>query len=433
VRKTIRRWISVIALFGVLCVSRTARADTSFGAGSYDYTYATWGSSYTAYDYHYLGADSAWSRTVTAGATYPGAASPSIATVSWSLGSSEIDVTLDHLTAGYGSSSCTSYGYVFLHVDAPCSYSLSGQYAFASATPYPVTGRGFYYVIFSGGGATRLVSYQSSDASSGSTFPLGGSAGTVSNLLSGTLTGNLEPGDYSLFYEAQVVTYAPDFNLLPMSGQGGVRLTLGAPLDDPPDPPGGEATDTDGDGLTDAAEADLGSDPLDADTDDDGLSDGTEAALAVGTGCPNLLVADSDGDSLLDGAEVAIGTSPCDADTDDDGATDDVDPDPTVPGAPPDELAALAEDLADELTEMPTSSIDAPNAKAASGRLGSLVTRLRKAAKAIAEGDFETALELLESVRSRLDGLPNPEDWLLDSPERTELLHQIEALEALLD
>ncbi len=64
--------------------------------------------------------------------------------------------------------------------------------------------------------------------------------------------------------------------------------------------------DTDGDGLTDAQEAVLGTSPTDADSDDDGLSDGIE----VGTHGTNPLSADSDGDGMPDGFEVANGLDP---------------------------------------------------------------------------------------------------------------------------
>jgi thiol-disulfide isomerase/thioredoxin len=68
--------------------------------------------------------------------------------------------------------------------------------------------------------------------------------------------------------------------------------------------------DTDGDGLDDAAEIENGSDPLDSDSDDDGLSDGEEADL--GTDANN---ADSDGDSYPDALEVEIGSDPMDAES----------------------------------------------------------------------------------------------------------------------
>ena len=76
-------------------------------------------------------------------------------------------------------------------------------------------------------------------------------------------------------------------------------------------------TDTDGDGLGDGYEVAGGTNPLVADTDGDGLSDGLEAAY-----CSNPLVADTDGDGLLDGREAEIGTSPMRADTDGDGLSD---------------------------------------------------------------------------------------------------------------
>ena len=64
--------------------------------------------------------------------------------------------------------------------------------------------------------------------------------------------------------------------------------------------------DSDGDGLEDAIEAELGTDAFDLDTDDDELTDGDEYyVFATGTRNP-----DSDGDGVLDGAEVANGTDP---------------------------------------------------------------------------------------------------------------------------
>ncbi len=68
-------------------------------------------------------------------------------------------------------------------------------------------------------------------------------------------------------------------------------------------------TDDDGDGLSDAREAELGSDPLNADTDGDGLVDGLE--LKLGTA---LLYSDSDFDGITDGEEVEVGRDPLAAD-----------------------------------------------------------------------------------------------------------------------
>jgi hypothetical protein len=64
--------------------------------------------------------------------------------------------------------------------------------------------------------------------------------------------------------------------------------------------------DTDGDGLSDAEEGTLGTNPLKADTDDDGLTDFQE----VKTYLTNPDKADSDDDGYLDGAEVKSGYNP---------------------------------------------------------------------------------------------------------------------------
>ncbi len=75
--------------------------------------------------------------------------------------------------------------------------------------------------------------------------------------------------------------------------------------------------DTDGDGLSDALEDELNTNPLDSDTDDDGLLDNEE--IETGT---NPMYPDTDFDGILDGAEAAYGTNPLDWDTDDDGLAD---------------------------------------------------------------------------------------------------------------
>ena len=67
--------------------------------------------------------------------------------------------------------------------------------------------------------------------------------------------------------------------------------------------------DSDGDGLTNGEERDLGTDPDVADTDGDGVSDGEEVDLGI-----DPLVVDSDGDGYSDGDEVAEGSDPADED-----------------------------------------------------------------------------------------------------------------------
>ncbi len=85
--------------------------------------------------------------------------------------------------------------------------------------------------------------------------------------------------------------------------------------------------DSDGDGLTDQEELELGTNPFERDTDGDGLSDFDEVRK-YGTDPTNR---DTDGDGLLDGEEISRGTDPLNPDTDGDGIRDSEDPNPLVP------------------------------------------------------------------------------------------------------
>ena len=66
------------------------------------------------------------------------------------------------------------------------------------------------------------------------------------------------------------------------------------------------AFDSDGDGLTDVRERELGTDPFKADTDGDGVNDGLEVNV-YGT---NPLNVDTDGDGFPDGVEIGKGYNP---------------------------------------------------------------------------------------------------------------------------
>ncbi len=76
-------------------------------------------------------------------------------------------------------------------------------------------------------------------------------------------------------------------------------------------------SDSDGDGLSDCREEELGTDPDDADTDGDGLSDGEEVQRGT-----DPLKADTDGDGLDDAEEYELGLDPLAADSYGDGTLD---------------------------------------------------------------------------------------------------------------
>jgi len=77
-----------------------------------------------------------------------------------------------------------------------------------------------------------------------------------------------------------------------------------------------ESPDSDGDGLTDAEEAVLGTDPANIDSDGDTLTDGQEIELGT-----DPLLLDTDGDGLDDALDTGW-TDPTDIDSDGDGLTD---------------------------------------------------------------------------------------------------------------
>ncbi len=86
-----------------------------------------------------------------------------------------------------------------------------------------------------------------------------------------------------------------------------------------PAPPAG-LRDTDGDGLTDADELALGTNPAQADTDGDGYTDAQELQAGYDPQGPGKL--DGDRDGLADADEGLLGTDPRNADTDGDGYFD---------------------------------------------------------------------------------------------------------------
>ncbi len=232
--------------------------------------------------------------------------------------------------------------------------------------------------------------------------------------------------------------FAKDFNPLDGVFEAQNGLDFAFTLDLAPD------QDTDGDGLTDAQEAGLQTDPLNPDTDGDGLSDGdevmthmtsplhadtdgdglhdgTEITLQATLLCLSPTNPDSDGDSLSDGFELLmLGTSPCHMDTDGDGLPDDVDPIPYI-GLVVDAVLALDAETGG------AGVFDAPNSNAAQGRRGALANQFSAVLRMIEREQYVQALARLADLTVKID------DWLIDCEARDDLHQLVADLVVLLD
>ena len=110
----------------------------------------------------------------------------------------------------------------------------------------------------------------------------------------------------------------------------GVEVTNGTDPLNPCDPnPGSVYCDQDNDGVTNGQEANMGTDPLIADTDGDGINDGTEYFSGSDPLSPcspnaNFPTCDPDNDGLTNAQEATLGTNPFVSDTDSDGISDGV-------------------------------------------------------------------------------------------------------------
>ena len=70
--------------------------------------------------------------------------------------------------------------------------------------------------------------------------------------------------------------------------------------------------------------------------------------------------------------------------------------------------------------------IDAPNNNARQGRRNAMSNKLSSAANHVAHGNYQAAINELESLRQKLDGAPQPPDWMIPSAERNQLVADID-------
>lgn len=162
--------------------------------------------------------------------------------------------------------------------------------------------------------------------------------------------------------------------------------------------------------------------------DGDGLNDAEE----LGIYRTNPKNADTDGDGLSDGMEVQLGTNPVKRDSDGDGVFDWEDPTPLVPGAPGSRIVMALQDLAAEVRRLPLSLFDAKDGRAAATLRTAVRDELMRAAKKMAAGDRHGAIETLRSLHKRINGEAPPPVWMLDGPEKASLATDIQRLIKLL-
>jgi len=159
-------------------------------------------------------------------------------------------------------------------------------------------------------------------------------------------------------------------------------------------------SDSDNDGLTDGQEdtnsngaLDSGeTNPNDADSDDDELSDGVEVTLGT-----DPLDPDTDDDKLLDGQEVSVGTDPLDSDSDDDGILDGED----------------VEWLQNVITSLPSTAFKSSG----HGLQTAFLSTLNNVERFIARGQNTKAIQMLQSLRTKVDGCgvtADQTDWIME-------------------
>ena len=139
--------------------------------------------------------------------------------------------------------------------------------------------------------------------------------------------------------------------------------------------PASGSSDTDGDGIADEREAEIGTDPYSPDTDGDTIPDGRETESKTdpkrrdsdrdgiddpdeqshGTDPTN---GDTDGDGIGDGDEVGQETDPGDSNTDDDRYRDNEDPDPASPNSAVVRVAASDLELQESYKILEEGAID---------------------------------------------------------------------------
>lgn len=166
-----------------------------------------------------------------------------------------------------------------------------------------------------------------------------------------------------------------------------------------------------------------------ADADEDGVEDAEDNCPEHanpgqedfdGDGAGDACDDDDDNDGLSDADEEALGSDPLNPDTDGDGLPDGEDPDPLTPGDPAEELADELRDLARHIRRLELDLFDAPGRAARAHRM-ILANRAGRAARWLDHGKPRLAAAAVRRILARVDGERQPEVWMKRSVERDEL------------
>ena len=127
-----------------------------------------------------------------------------------------------------------------------------------------------------------------------------------------------------------------------------------------------------------------------------------------------LGVSDADGDGVDDDVDNCPDTAnAAQLDTDGDMVDDNVDDLPTTPGVTSGFIEDDLRALCDFVKDLALENFDAPNNNARRGRRNAMCNKLNSAANKVAQGNFASAHDKLQSLLQKVDDENQPPDWMV--------------------
>ena len=144
-------------------------------------------------------------------------------------------------------------------------------------------------------------------------------------------------------------------------------------------------------------------------------------------------MSDSDGDGLSDGNEVDLGINPLSIDIDQDGLSDSIDPTPLAPGATSGFIEDQLRKLAEAVRSFDLLVFNSRNLSASKGKKNAIANRLVSAANDVAYGDFLQAQDTLVELTKKFENQASPPDLVLISDEKTRLGNNVVLMIGLIE